>query len=203
MSLRSPWMLVPAAAAGLVAAALAVAGLNEGTAGSVTAAAPAPARTLETIAERRSPGKLRPPVDVSLMPSSQLEAGVPARLTLQVDSAAGVEGVELAVEGDEGLAVVSASREGPGTGGTRYQNDGEAARFEISAVPMSGGTRHISGLVRFTVNGVAQAAPFRLSLDVGGPVTVPALRSRKPDREPARDATGEIIDSMLAETTVR
>ena len=203
MSLRNPWTFMPVATAGVVVAALVMAGLTQGAARSATAAAPAQAKALEEPAGRRSPGKLRPPVEVSLTSGNQLEAGVPARLTLQVDSAAGVEGVELAVEGDEGLAIISASREVPGTGGTRYQNDGEATRFEISAVPMSGGARQLSGLVRFTVNGVAQAAPFRLALDVGGPVTVPALRSRKPDREPVQDATGELVDSIEAETNVR
>lgn len=201
MSFRNPWIRMPVAVAGVVAAALVMAGLNEGAAGSTTTAASD--TKLEAPAGRRSVGKLRPPVEVRLVPAGQLEAGVPARLALQVRSAGQIGEVELAVEGDEGLAVVSVIQEVPGTGGTRYQTEGEAARFEISAVPMSGGTRQLSGLVRFTVNGVAQAAPFRLAVEVGGPVTVPEPRLRKPDREPARDASGELIDSMRAETTIR
>jgi hypothetical protein len=184
-------------------AVLVMAGLSERASGSATAAANVPAGKLDAPAGRRSAGKLQPPVEVSLVPVRPLQAGVPAQLALQVRSAEQIEGIELAVEGDEGLEVVSATREVPGTRVTGYQADGEATRFEISTVPMSGGTRQLSGLVRFTVNGVAQAAPFRLAVEVGGPVTVPALRSQKPDREPSQDATGDLIDSMKAETTIR
>jgi len=152
---------------------------------------------------RRSIGKPRPPVEVGLAPGIRLESGVPGQLSLWVRATSGIEGIGLEVEGDGGLAVVSASREVPGTGGTRYQTVGEAARFEILATPMLGGTRYVSGLLSFTVNGVPQAVPFRLPVQVGGPVTVPAVRSTKPDREPVQDSTGELIDSMSAETTVR
>jgi len=71
------------------------------------------------------------------------------------------------------------------------------------ATPTSGGTRRLSGLVTFSVGGVAQAVPFNLMVEAGGPVTVPQAPSRKPEREPVRDASGELIDSMPAETTVR
>jgi len=187
---------MPVAAAGLVAAALVMAGLSEGAAGPTAAAASD--TKLGAPAGRRTAGKLRPPVDVRLVPVGQLEAGVPARLALQVRSAAQIEVLDLAVEGDEGLAVISSTEEVPGTG---YQTDGEAARFEISAVPMSGGTRHLSGLLRYTVNGVAQAVPFSLRVEVVGPVTEPPRAILKPTRPAVRDTTGELVDSMPAETT--
>jgi hypothetical protein len=52
------------------------------------------------------------------------------------------------------------------------------------------------------VNGVSQGVPFRLPVEVGGPVTVAPIQA-KPERLPARDAAGELIDSMPAETTIR
>lgn len=205
MSARNPWKFVPLAVAAVVLAVVATTGLLESAAGPETAVATAaaPGKAFQTHTGRRSPGKPRPPVEVSLLPGSELEAGVPARLALQIRSAERIQVTDLAVEGDEGLAVVSARREVPGIGGTGYQSDGEGVRFEIAAVPMSGGTRQLSGLLRFTVNGVEQAAPFRLAVEVGGPVAVPVLRLRKPDREPVLDANGELLDSMPAETTVR
>ena len=116
-------------------------------------------------------GKPRPPVDVVLMPGSLLESGVPGRLRLQVRSRVPLDSVRLVVEGDEGLAVV-AYEEVPGTEGAWHQSAGEAASFEISATPMSGGTRYLSGFLSFEVAGMSQGVPFRLSVEVGGPVTV-------------------------------
>jgi len=156
-------------------------------------------------AERARPptGKVRPPVEVNLAPGTKLQSGVPAQLVLQVRAAAGIERIELAVEGDEGLEVVSASRELRAGEGNGSPSVGEAARFEISATPTSGGTRHLSGLVTFSVNGVPQAAPFNLRVEVAGPVTVPSQTVQKPARPAARDTTGELVDSMSAETIVR
>jgi hypothetical protein len=150
-------------------------------------------------------GKPRPPVDVSMEPGATLESGVPGRLRLQVRSRVPLDSVRLVAEGDEGLVVVGYEEvpaEVPGTEGARHQSAREAARFEISATPMSGGTRYLSGFLSFEVNGVSQGVPFRLPVEVGGPVTVAPLQA-KPERLPARDATGELIDSMLAETRIR
>lgn len=201
MNARNPRIFLPVAAACVVAVSLATGGLLDGAPGSARAAEPGNA--LEATPGRRSPGKPRPPVEVSLLPGMELQAGVPAQLALQIRSAEQIEVTDLVVEGDDGLEVVSARREVPGTTGTRYQTGGEAARFEISAVPMSGGTRQLSGLLRFNVNGVSQAVPFRLPIEVGGPVTVPTARAQKPVREPLRDTAGGLIDSIPAETTVR
>jgi hypothetical protein len=149
------------------------------------------------------PGKPRPPVEVTLVPGASLESGVPGLLVLQVRSTAPLEGLGLDVTGDAGLTVVGPPRavaapsiEAPAA------TEGARARFEVSITPTSGGSRHISGLATYRVDGVMQAAPFNLTLDVGGPVTVPAT-SRKPERVPVRDSTGELVDSMPAETTVR
>jgi hypothetical protein len=151
-------------------------------------------------------GKPRPPVTVTLAPGASLESGVPGQLTLQVRSGAPLEAVRLVVEGDEGLTVVgfrelpsaSNSQEVPGTFGAWHRT----TSFEVSATPTSGGTRYVSGLLSFQVNGVDQAVPFTLPVQVGGPVTVTPV-SAKPERPPTQDATGELVDSMPAETTVR
>lgn len=142
-------------------------------------------------------GKPRPPVTVTLAKGADLESGVPGQLILRVRSGAPLEAVRLTVNGDEGLTVVG-FKELPGTEGARHQ----AASFEIAATPSSGGTRYVSGLLSFQINGVAQAVPFKLPVQVGGPVTVAPV-AEKPERLPARDAKGELIDSMPAETTVR
>jgi hypothetical protein len=49
---------------------------------------------------------------------------------------------------------------------------------------------------------MSQGVPFRLPVEVGGPVTVAPVQARV-ERLPVRDASGELIDSMPAETTVR
>ncbi|HET6593555.1 MAG TPA: hypothetical protein VFG48_11610, partial [Xanthomonadales bacterium] len=146
-------------------------------------------------------GKPRPPVDVALVPGAALQSGVPGRLRLQVRSRLSLDSVRLVVEGDEGLAVVG-YQEVPGTEGAWHQSAGEAASFEISATPMSGGTRYLSGFLSFGVAGMSQGVPFRLPVEVGGPVTVAPVQGRV-ERLPARGASGELIDSMPAETTVR
>jgi hypothetical protein len=143
-------------------------------------------------------GKPRPPVSVTLVPGASLESGVPGQLTLQVHSGAPLEAVRLTVRGDEGLTVVG-FREAAGSSSASRQ---DSRSFEVSATPTSGGTRYVSGLLSFTINGVEQAVPFKLPVQVGGPVTVTPV-SAKPERLPVRDSTGELIDSMPAETTVR
>jgi len=146
-------------------------------------------------------GKPRPPVDVALVPGAALQSGVPGRLRLQVRSRLSLDSVRLVVEGDEGLAVV-ACEEVPGTEGAWRQSAGEAASFEISVTPMSGGTRYLSGFLSFEVAGMSQGVPFRLPVEVGGPATVAPVQAGV-ERLPVRDAGGELIDSMSAETTVR
>jgi len=151
-------------------------------------------------------GKPRPPVSVSLAPGAPLESGVPGRLTLQVRSGAPLEAVRLKVEGDEGLTVVG-FEEVPSTPGSTelaatLGAERQIPRFDVQATPTSGGTRYISGLLSFRINGVDQATAFRLPIPVGGPVTVGPV-SAKPQRPPTWDAAGELIDSMPAETTVK
>ena len=142
-------------------------------------------------------GKPRPPVTVTLAKGADLESGVPGQLTLRVRSGAPLEAVRLTVNGDEGLTVVG-FKQVPATNNAGRQ----AASFEIAATPSSGGTRYVSRLLSFRINGVAQAVPFKLPVQVGGPVTVAPV-AEKAERLPARDSKGELIDSMPAETTVR
>ena len=146
-------------------------------------------------------GKPRPPVDVALVSGAALQSGVPGRLRLQVRSRLPLDSVRLVVEGDEGLAVVG-FEEVPGTESAWHQAAGEAAGFEISVTPVCGGTRYLSGFLSFGVAGMSQGVPFRLPVEVGGPVTVAPVQARV-ERLPVRDASGELIDSMPAETTVR
>lgn len=147
-------------------------------------------------------GKPRPPVEVRLLPGSNLESGVPGRLTLQLRSGAAIEVLAVTVEGDAGLVVTGVSRPPAVNRAAGPMGAGEAATFDIDATAMSGGRRRIAGLLVFQVNGVQQGLPFSLPVEVGGPVTLPAV-ARKPGRPVVRDATGELVDSMQAETFVK
>lgn len=147
-------------------------------------------------------GKPRPPVQVFLAPGPALESGVPGQLALQVRSGAAIGAVELVVEGDDGLAVVNVREMIPGMENARIAPADGVASFEIAATPTSGGTRYLSGFLSFEVNGVRQGLPFRIPVQVAGVVTAAPVVA-KPDRLPVRDAAGELIDSMQAETTVR
>lgn len=183
-----------------VVAVLALTGCGDGSAGSTAVSA----KVAQPPAARPSIGKPRPPVQVLLVEGPSLEAGVPGELTLQVRSRVALEAVDLVVEGDEGLALVTVTAL-PVTvtsDASRRLPAGEAARFEIATTPTSGGTRHLSGLLSFEVNGVRQGVPFSLPVRVSGPVTLAPVAA-KPERTPVRDSTGELIDSMPAETTVR
>ena len=168
---------------------------------------------VDTIGETRAEqgarpyiGKPQPPVAVTLAPGADLESGVPGQLSLQIRTGAPLEALRLTIEGDEGLTVVGfqevpgapSAQELPGTEGAWHR----AASFQVSATPTSGGTRYVSGLLSFRINGVDQAVPFKLPVRVGGPVTVPKIQA-KPERLPVKDSKGEFIDSMPAETTVR
>jgi len=153
-----------------------------------------------------SPGKPRPPVEARLLQAHGLDSGVPARLVLQLRGGPGIEILDLQVEGGEGLSVVSlAPIPGAAAPGlpAEPQAAGEVAQWQIAATPTLGGTRHLSGLVSFSVNGVRQAAPFSLPVQVGGSGTPPVAPRQKPMGSLVTTPDGELIDSMPAETSVR
>lgn len=151
-------------------------------------------------------GKPRSPVRVQLENGSTPQAGVPSRLLLGVHSPLPLSAVELVVEGDPGLHVAALTRATPGELSRQARAasppTNEAAVFAVDVVPSSGGLRYLSGAVRFMVDGVAQAAPFRVGVRVAGPVTTP-VAEEKPRPAAISDATGDLINSMPAETIVR
>ena len=160
-------------------------------------------------------GKPRPPLRVTLAPGTALAAGVPGTVSLLVRTGVPVTGLRIEVEGDAGLAVTAVGEQATlnaedgrravqplGNASTLALAVSESLTVPVMVTPTSGGTRHISGLVRFEVNGVEQGATFSVPLKVDGPVTVAPVFS-KHGRSPFRDAAGEFIDSMPAETTVR
>jgi len=154
----------------------------------------------------RSPGKPRPPVDARLIEPQGLERGVPGSLVLQLQVRAGVEVLDVRVEGDDGLSVVNVapSRATAAQGPLAASKAaGEVHRWQITATPTLGGTRNLSGLVTFSINGVRQAAPFNLPVQVGGFEGPPVVPSQKPMGSLVTTPDGELIDSMPAETTVR
>lgn len=149
---------------------------------------------------RMSPGKPRPPVVVTLEAGQALQTGVPAEVRLQVSLPLGMQLTQVAVDEADGLSLqgravlTDAFRAGA-------MEDLQVARFSLAALPMSGGSLRLRGTVHFTVDGVAQAAPFNVRVPVEGPATVPEVGAMPPS-QPVIDATGEVIHSMKAETTV-
>lgn len=186
----------------LVATCLLVAS-GQGTAGenarAMTPSAKGPA--IHAAGFRMTPGKPRPPVEVSLEPGEPLQSGVPAELRFRLRFPAGLQLTRVSVEGSEALSVHGepALADAFETGGTEVLR---VAEFGLSATPLSGGTVRLRGIVHYTIDDVAQAAPFNVALQVGGMATLPK-RAAKQEGFPETDATGEAIYSMNAETTVR
>lgn len=150
-------------------------------------------------------GKPRAPVKVVLAQDTALAAGVLADLWLEVRTAAPVTDLELLAEGNDGLAVIDIERLGPASAVRGREADqlreAVVARYRVGAVPVGPGEGSLSGLVRFTIGGVEQAAPFRIPVlrGVGKPSVVPATG------EAARvltDAGGERLAVLPAETDV-
>jgi hypothetical protein len=233
--------------AGLAALALAGCGASQPVeespagatgAGATVAAAAGPGATAEARAEagptpaagdkalmaardaNRSPGKPRPPVQVSLAPGQLLQSGVPGTLAVHVHAPAGIEVTRMEIEGDAGIGVLGLRRAVQsleagqdeisgrvGAAGGLVSGTGSGAQelhYALAVTPISGGNWQLAGLVSFVVNGVEQAAPFRLTVKVDGPQTLPAVAA-KPDSGSVVqvDTSGETIYSISAETTVR
>jgi hypothetical protein len=164
------------------------------------------AQTAKTVPTGRSPGKPRPPVEARLLQAQGLESGVPGSLVLQLRGRPGIEILDLQVEGDDGLSVVSVTpSRGTALSGlsAALQASGEVTQWQIAATPTLGGNRNLSGLVTFSVNGVRQAAPFNVAVQVGGSEGAPVAPRQKPTGSLVTTPSGELIDSMPAETTVR
>ncbi|MGA1498025.1 MAG: hypothetical protein ACO38Y_09480 [Steroidobacteraceae bacterium] len=122
----------------------------------------------------RSPGKPRPPVQVSLAEAPDLRAGVPARLRLQwilPEDAVGAS-----IEFDDSQT--------------------------IQVMPMIDGPQGLSGFVSFRVGGSLQGSPFRLGLPAGRGLN-PAASVPEPAGVLSEDARDGMVMSLTAETTSR
>ncbi len=147
-----------------------------------------------------SPGKPRPPVEVTLESGPVLEPGVPAEISFRVRFPEGIQINRIEVEGSEGLTLqgapaLKAAFEVPG------MEVFQVARFGMNTTPVSGGLQRLTGMVHFTVNGVVQAAPFAIAVPVAGAAVVPRIVPKA--RVPEVDVTGEAIHSVKAETKIR
>jgi hypothetical protein len=151
-------------------------------------------------------GKPRPPVTVLLKGQPALEPGVPGELRLTVRAGVGLSGPSLLAEGDAGLTVTGVETLVPDTAGRERQaasfEEERVTEYRILVTPSSGGYRSVSGQVRFFVGGVEQAAPFRVGVRVPGAAALPTA-AEKPQTDVASDATGDLIDSIPAETMIR
>jgi hypothetical protein len=177
---------------------------TDGHAGLGGAAEPSVAKERRLAPARPYVGKPRPPVTVLLKGQPALESGVPGELRLEVRAGVPLTRLSLTVEGDPGLAVTGVESIVPDSSEREAApfNEKPVAEYRILVTPSTGGLRSVSGQVRFFVGGVEQAAPFRVA--VQDPGAAPLQTSAdKPQADLVRDATGDLVDSMLAETTVR
>lgn len=144
-----------------------------------------------------SPGKPHAPVGASLADLPPLQVGVPARVLLEVHSGIATAGIEIMIEGDAQLTVMDYSPKLlPAT------KAGEGHQVAVDLVPASGGTRRLTARLTLLVGGERQTRLVTLPLAVSGTVTaLPA--AEKPMEPPVRDASGELVRPMPAETTVR
>ncbi len=142
-------------------------------------------------------GKPRAPIQARLVSVPSLHAGVPAQLVLEVTAGMAVDSLEVTLEGDAGLSVISARSHR-----LAALRAGESRRMRLDLTPSSGGERRLTALLTAEVAGQRYSRPISLPLPVAGPVTVQP-QAAKPGPEPVRDATGTLVYSMEAETTVR
>ena len=144
-----------------------------------------------------SPGKPQAPVEAYVLDEPKLQVGVPAQLRLDVRIGIPTASVEITIEGDAGLTVVDfAPKLLPAT------TPEAGHQVFVDVVPTSGGTRRLTARLVLHVGGERQTRLVTLPLVVSGPETVlPA--AEKPSEPPVRDASGELVRPLPAETTVR
>jgi hypothetical protein len=142
-------------------------------------------------------GKPQAPVEASVVSAPALQVGVPATLILDVRASVAADGVEITIEGDAGLTIVDyAPKLLPATEAAA----GHQVRVEL--VPASGGTGRLTARLVLLMGAERQTRLVTLPFAVSGPVTIlPA--AEKPSEPPVRDAAGELVRPMPAETTVR
>lgn len=144
-----------------------------------------------------SPGKPQAPVEAYVLEAPSLHVGVPAQLLVDVRTGIPTAGVEVTIEGDAGLIVVDyAPKLLPATtpvGGHQVF---------VDVVPTSGGTWRLTARLVILVGGERLTRLVTLPLVIAGPVTA-LPTAEKPSEPPVRDASGELVRPLPAETTVR
>lgn len=144
-----------------------------------------------------SPGKPQAPVEAYVLESPSLHVGVPAQLLLDVRTGIATAGVEVTIEGDAGLSVVDyAPKLLPAT------RTEAGHHVLVDVVPTSGGSWRLTARLIILVGGERLTRLISLPLAVAGPVTVQPA-AEKPSEPPVRDASGELVRPMPAETNVR
>jgi len=143
-----------------------------------------------------SVGKPHAPVEASVVGAPALQSGVPGKVLIEVRPGVAVDGLTVEVAGDAALAVV---------GQELFRFGALAAaqpvRIEVTVTPTSGGIGRLLALLTLETGGQRQVRPVALTFDVGGPAIL-QVPAEKPVVPPVKDATGELIHSMPAETTV-
>ena len=143
-----------------------------------------------------SPGKPQAPVEARVVEAPELQVGVPAQLLLDVRTGIPTDGVEVTVEGDAGLTVVDyAPKLLPAS------DPASGHQVLVDVIPVSGGTRQLTARLVLHVGGERPTRPMTLPLAVTGPETVLPVAD-KPVVPTVRDAAGELVRPLPAETTV-
>ena len=138
----------------------------------------------------RSPGKPRPPVVLRLAQVPELQPGVPARVRLELTLPEGARIHSIEFDDAPALQVTAVT---VGAGG----------RLEAAVLPMDDGPRALGGIVTFQLDGMLQAAPFRLPLPVAGDPPPVAASIPAPAGVLRQDVRGGMVMSLAAETTTR
>ncbi len=164
----------------------------------LAACAPQPAPAIAGPSAWRSPGKPQAPVELAVVGSPALHAGVPGEVLLEIRTGMPVDGIRVTLEGDAGLDLHSwEPRLLPA------QDQQQAATVRVRLTAISGGTRRLVALLELAVGGQLIARPVAVTLAVAGPETaLPGPPVVSPPRN-APDASGEGVVSMRAETRVR
>lgn len=146
-----------------------------------------------------SPGKPTAPVSLRVAGDSFLPAKAPAGLTLVLRAGAAAEAVTLTLEGGAGVELIAPV--GPLLLGPVAA--GRAIEVPVQLIASEGDPPRLAALVLLEAGGQQQAKSFSVNLPVDGIAApgAPAVPASKP--APARDATGELVQSMQAETRIQ
>lgn len=136
-------------------------------------------------------GKPHAAVDARFTPRGALSVGVPGEVAVRVLPGAPAQYVEVSFSSGPGLTVVSP------TGTQRLAiTAGKPLDLTVKVTPSSGGELRLTAILTLVNGGERQSRPVSVALQSKGPVTVPAAKPARTER----DAKGRLVEPMQAVT---